>query len=134
MRRHSDWLAQAKKDLKAAKDSCTSKHYEWTCFQAQQAAEKAMKALLLFNNQDVWGHSITQLVLRGKDTFPKLESLVSKARELDRHYIQPRDPNGFVSGHPAEYYDEDVAERCINYATDLLNAVEEHISEISSRK
>jgi len=45
-RRHEDWLAQAKRDLKAARDSLSSGNYEWTAFQAQQAAEKALKALL----------------------------------------------------------------------------------------
>lgn len=46
MRRHEDWLKQADSDLCAAEDSASSNHYEWACFQAQQAAEKALKALL----------------------------------------------------------------------------------------
>ncbi len=40
------WLTQAKRDLKAAKDSARNENYEWACFQAQQAAEKTVKALL----------------------------------------------------------------------------------------
>jgi len=32
--------------------------------------------------------------------------LKEKCQELDRHYIQPRYPNGFISGHPAEYYNK----------------------------
>ncbi|MFA4957150.1 MAG: HEPN domain-containing protein [Candidatus Methanoperedens sp.] len=41
MRRHEDWLKQADSDMCAAEDSASSNHYEWACFQAQQAAEKA---------------------------------------------------------------------------------------------
>lgn len=40
------WMVQAEADLCAAKDSCDSKHYNWSCFQAQQSAEKALKAYL----------------------------------------------------------------------------------------
>ena len=41
------WLEQAKSDLSAAQSSVTTKNFDWACFQAQQAAEKALKALLL---------------------------------------------------------------------------------------
>ena len=40
------WLRQAEADLHAAEDSLTTCHYEWACFQAQQSAEKALKAFL----------------------------------------------------------------------------------------
>ena len=43
----SRWFDQAKWDLKAARDSEAAGNYEWACFQAQQAAEKALKAFLL---------------------------------------------------------------------------------------
>jgi len=39
------WLAQALRDLEASKNSARSGFHEWACFQAQQAAEKAVKAL-----------------------------------------------------------------------------------------
>lgn len=32
------WMAQAKRDLKAARDSLEDGNHEWACFQAQQAA------------------------------------------------------------------------------------------------
>ena len=40
------WVRQAEKDLKASKNSLKSGDYEWACFQAQQAAEKALKSIL----------------------------------------------------------------------------------------
>ena len=42
-----NWLRQAQSDLIAAGNSLKSKNYDWSCFQAQQAAEKALKALYL---------------------------------------------------------------------------------------
>jgi HEPN domain-containing protein len=47
MRRHSDWLRQAQRDLEHARRSQEAGDYEWACFAAQQAAEKALKALHL---------------------------------------------------------------------------------------
>jgi HEPN domain-containing protein len=64
MNRYSDWLEQAKRDLDAAKSSRESHHYEWTCFQAQQSAEKAMKALLIILKVDAWGHGLVHLLNR----------------------------------------------------------------------
>ena len=42
-----EWLERSKKDFRAAENSLNSKDYEWVCFQAQQAAEKALKALYI---------------------------------------------------------------------------------------
>ena len=41
------WIKQAEKDLKASKDSLNAGNYEWSCFQAHQAVEKALKAIYL---------------------------------------------------------------------------------------
>ena len=54
--------AQSLKDLKAAEYSFMSKNYEWSCFQVQQAAEKAVKALLYLHGMSSWGHSVTELL------------------------------------------------------------------------
>ncbi|MDN5313038.1 MAG: hypothetical protein PWQ68_2011 [Thermoanaerobacteraceae bacterium] len=43
-----DWLNQAIKDLKHAQESRCSGHHEWVCFAAQQAGEKAIRALRSF--------------------------------------------------------------------------------------
>ncbi|MHA1974053.1 MAG: HEPN domain-containing protein [Candidatus Hodarchaeales archaeon] len=130
MNREKDWLNQAIKDLKAAKTSLENGHYEWTCFQSQQAAEKALKSLLLHFNLDPWGHSLVHLlnILKTKtDLGGDYSSLLAKCQDLDRHYIQPRYPNGFVSGYPAEYYNKKTAQECIAAASDLIRHVKTKI-------
>ncbi|HDL85732.1 MAG TPA: HEPN domain-containing protein, partial [Candidatus Acetothermia bacterium] len=42
-----DWLTQAHRDVEQAQDSRAAGRHEWACFAAQQAAEKAVKALHL---------------------------------------------------------------------------------------
>lgn len=56
--------------------------------------------------------------------------LIEKCQELDRHYIQPRYPNGFASGYPAEYYNEKTAQECIEYARNIIQFVKQEIKEI----
>ncbi len=41
----------------------------WACFQAQQAAEKALKALIHGLGVGVWGHSIVELLNVLKDRY-----------------------------------------------------------------
>jgi HEPN domain-containing protein len=78
------WFAQARRDLKAAHDSAEASNYEWCCFQAQQAAEKAVKALLHVLGRHGWGHSVVELLgeLRGSIEVP--EDIFVAAREPDR--------------------------------------------------
>jgi HEPN domain-containing protein len=43
--RTEDWLKQARRDLEHARMDLMQEFYEWACFSAQQASEKALKAL-----------------------------------------------------------------------------------------
>lgn len=59
----SKWLRQALSDLEAARDSFKTDHCEWSCFQAQQAAEKAVKHFLYSRGYtSILSHSLTELV------------------------------------------------------------------------
>jgi HEPN domain-containing protein len=60
--RAQDWYSQAEKDLEPAKDCRRSGRHEWACFAAQQAAEKAVKALHLHLKQEARGHVFAKLM------------------------------------------------------------------------
>lgn len=123
------WLKQALRDLDAAKGSLADGYYEWACFQAQQAAEKAVKALLYGLGVGAWGHSIVELLGILKDRYD-VEELMPLARELDRHYIPTRYPNSFESGYPAMYYDYEAAERAIKAAEAIITWVRGRLREL----
>jgi len=116
------WFMQSLRDIKAARDSFSAGNFEWVCFQAQQAAEKAVKALHFALGRSSWGHSLIEL-LNSLSDMVNVEGLLSKARELDRHYIPSRYPNAFESGYPALYYDSEVAERALRCATEIIEWV-----------
>ena len=42
--RYLDWWRQAERDLQHARHALEDEDYEWACFAAHQAAEKAVKA------------------------------------------------------------------------------------------
>jgi HEPN domain-containing protein len=119
------WLGQAKEDLESARDSSKAKHYEWACFQSQQAAEKALKAFLYSKGlRAVLTHSIRELVLDCSKYERSFSDLLSQAKVLDSYYISTRYPNGLVGNEiPAHYYSEEDASQCINYAGLILKSV-----------
>jgi HEPN domain-containing protein len=131
-RRHQDWVEQARRDLKAARDSASAENYEWACFQAQQSAAKALKALLRFHNIEPKGHTLITLLQHASTFASPSQGLDSVARELDRHYIQPRYPNGFASGYPAQFYDSTSASSAIDHAKRILVYVESQIPPLPS--
>jgi HEPN domain-containing protein len=106
--------------LDAAGNSLAHGNYEWAAFQAQQAAEKALKAVLLFFNREERHHSVVQLLNEVQRFAGVPQPLAEAARELDRHYIQTRYPNGFAEGYPAQYYDEKLATECVSHARNVI--------------
>lgn len=118
--RAMDWLRQAERDLEQAEDSRRAGRHEWACFAAQQAAEKAVKALHLHHGQEAWGHVIARLLRDLPPTVPVPEDLVEKARVLDNFYIPPRCPNSHPAGPPFEHYGPLQSEEAIRYAREIL--------------
>ncbi|MGQ4873703.1 MAG: HEPN domain-containing protein [Promethearchaeia archaeon] len=125
----SRWFRQAESDLKAAKDSLNSKNYNWSCFQAQQAAEKALKAFLYnLGYTSIITHSLKELITEAQKRNNEFKELKDKARFLDMFYIPTRYPNGLAGNlAPFEFYEEEDAKKCIDYAESILMTVRKFI-------
>jgi HEPN domain-containing protein len=124
-RESKKWLVQAEADLRAAKDSLKDGHFDWCCFQSQQAAEKALKTLLYERGYtSILSHSLKELVKECKrleDSFGEVEG---QARFLDMFYIPTRYPNGLAGDiAPAEFYEREDGEKCLSCAESILNVV-----------
>lgn len=126
--RAKDWLEQAQRDLEHARRDCESEYYEWSCFSAQQAAEKALKALFQHLGAEARGHSVKALL----ENLPRSEAvpreLIDQARILDRFYIPTRYPNTFDHGKPADYYTQNDAEQAITCAQDIIRFCKDRVS------
>lgn len=126
--RSGDWLAQAARDLEVARHDLQGGFYEWACFVAQQAAEKAVKALYEHLHGEAWGHSITGLLQSLPPEHRPGADLIDRAKVLDKYYIQPRYPNGFDRGAPMDYYTRQEAEDALSHAAAIIEFCKRKIS------
>ncbi|MEW5767973.1 MAG: HEPN domain-containing protein [bacterium] len=119
------WFSQAEEDLKAASSFLEKEGYNWVCFIAQQAAEKALKAVYYFRDEGVeWVHSLYILIEgdinRGIKGIPELKNLLDEARELDKVYVPTRYPNGLPYGIPSQFYTKKDGQRCLVIASQII--------------
>lgn len=118
--RSADWFKQAQRDLDSARAQLQEDFFEWACFIAQQAAEKAVKAAYQSYSAEAWGHSVTDLLKGLKDKTQVPDELLRSAARLDRFYLPARYPNGWASGFPGEYFTREDAEDAISNSEEIL--------------
>ncbi len=128
MNRYRDWLDQAERDLKRARIDVQFAFWEWACFTSQQAAEKAVKALLMNRGITVWGHAITP-ILASLEGVRIPEAVVTNAQLLDAYYIPSRYPNGFPAGKPADYFNKRKAEEALNAADEIIRFCKDNLTQ-----
>ncbi|GAB4253468.1 MAG: HEPN domain-containing protein [Thermoleophilia bacterium] len=125
--RANDWYAQAERNLEQAGSSRRDERHEWACFAAQQAAEKAVRALHLHLGQDAWGHAVARLLAELPLEVPDL--LVEKGRVLDTFYVATRYADGHAEGAPFEHYGPLQSEEAIHYAGEILGFVRSQMAQ-----
>lgn len=113
MERSADWMDQARGDLEHAKSDVERRFYDWACFSAQQASDKAAKAVFQRMGAEAWGHSAADLLTELSSHHSLPEDLVERALELDKAYILARYPNAHPSGAPRRRYTQREAERLV---------------------
>ena len=127
--RTNDWFRQAKKDLEHAKRSVEAGDFEWACFAAQQAAEKAVKSLYQSMHIDAIGHSVSRMLQDLPASLKPPEDVVERAKELDKHYIPSRYPNFLPEGAPLDYYTGPEARTAVEGAEKIIEFCRSKIPE-----
>ncbi len=129
MERSRDWMEQAQWDLLHAKGDIEQKFYDWACFSAQQAAEKAVKAALPKIGIEAWGYSVADL-LEELMFHPAPVELKEAAFELDKAYIPARYPDAHPTGSPSRRYTKKEAERLVSDAGQILLFCQDILSSL----
>mgnify|MGYP001103346927 CR=1 FL=1 len=130
MERSRDWLDEAIGDLEHARNDIDHHFYNWACFSAQQAAEKAVKAVFQKLGAEAWGHSVADLLMELSEKHEVPEELVENALELDKAYIPTRYPDAHPSGSPRSRYTVKEAQRLVEYATKIVRFCENLLSQV----
>jgi len=98
--RYTDWLEEAVDDYESAKDLMKLGRYGKACFFAQQASEKALKALMIKRvRAHVDIHSVAEILRRLKGAVEVPDELIAVGERLDRYYIPTRYPNAWGSAY-----------------------------------
>lgn len=128
MDRSADWIEQARGDLAHAGNDLAGEYFDWACFSSQQAAEKAVKAVLQRAGAEAWGHSVADLLEEAKASVAVDSDLQDAALELDKVYIGARYPDVHPSGSPRGRYTRREAERMIAHARRIVEFCERQLS------
>ena len=123
-------MYEAHGDLEHARSDEERGYYNWACFSAQQAAEKALKAAFQKIGAEAWGHSVADLLKELSSRYPVPDDLVDLGLELDKAYIPTRYPNAHPSGSPRSRYTGKEAKRLIEYASEILKFSAGFLSKI----
>jgi HEPN domain-containing protein len=124
------WYQQAIDDLEAAEALLHAKKYPQACFYAQQATEKALKAVWICLDLDPWGHSCGRLIRDLPESAKnEFSGLMDLALALDKLYIPTRYPDALVELTPAEAFTRAEAEAAIQSAKQILDQVNHWLSD-----
>jgi HEPN domain-containing protein len=129
------WLKQAKIDLENAEWNAKGRFYAQACFLSQQAAEKALKAVLYkLGKRKILTHSTFTLSTECSEHFKEFKEIKELCAALDKHYVLSRYPNSIPDGIPHDIYTEKEASDSISKAKQILDSVEKTLREIEHGK
>jgi HEPN domain-containing protein len=129
MERYESWLDRAKSSFELSKTTINDLiYYEDLCFQAQQAAEKALKGLLIyFGDEPDFTHNLG-ILLEALTKYTEIPEKIKETIKLNNFAVQTRYPGEYEAITKDEY------EECIRIAGDCLNWVEDIIINDKKKK
>lgn len=126
--RFAVWLEQATHDLDAARRNVEFGYYEWASFQAEQAAEKALKSVIVYHGRSAPRlHKLGVLIGVVKSIDPKFRGIHIDIAELQSYTFTARYPFLIPGNYetPHDYIEKEDAEVCIKKAEIILNLIKE---------
>jgi len=123
------WLEQAEDDLRWARHLQDAGAYNIACFLSQQVAEKALKALLYAQGEElVIGHSVNDLCERAAASVPDIADECARWGTLDGFYVPTRSPDALPGSIPARVYDGHAAAEAVGIAGRVVEVVRANVA------
>lgn len=126
------FLATAEQDLESAGDDFAAERYHNACYMAEQASEKAVKAILILEGEFVAEHEVADVLGRVSDEEGLgLETVVDAAAFLEQYASIPRypDPENIGAWNPLEDITREQAEEALERARQVFDAVSETLRD-----
>jgi HEPN domain-containing protein len=123
MASHDEWLKRARSSLGLAKASTDeSVYYEDLCFQAQQAVEKALKALLIYHGAEPERTHNLYRLLEELERFAQIDDEIRSVLKLYDFAVQMRYPGEYLKVEKEEYEKSvAIAENCLRWVEGEIN-------------
>ena len=123
------WIRQAENDLAMAEFARSGQFYAQACYHCSQAAEKALKGLLIGLGQDPpRSHSLERLVDALADMGLEVESLRAlPLKSLSRITTATRYPD--ADGAPADLFDQRDYDLALGVAKSVLETVTKSLED-----
>jgi len=123
------WLKQAEYDLNEAKKSLKDGSYAYTCFFAEQSAQKSLKAVLYLDGARFINiHSIRELVKELSKKRTEFLELSEKGTLLDQYYLSSRYPDAVPEpAVPSEIFIKGQADMAVDIAGRIYKKAAESI-------
>ena len=121
------WIRQAEADLRKARNDLITRDWDSAAFWSQQAAEKALKALLIHFGKVARSHNLLELArILMEEVGVDTSSILDDLRELTIHYTISRYPNA-ANALPIELYDEKMARDLVSRAERVVLWVKQYL-------
>ncbi len=121
------WIRQAEADLRKARNDLITHDWDSAAFWSQQAAEKALKALLIYFGKVARSHNLLELArILMEEVGVDTSSILDDLRELTIHYTISRYPNA-ANALPIELYDEKMARDLVSRAERVVLWVKQYL-------
>jgi HEPN domain-containing protein len=119
-----EWLNRARSNLALASAQGEGVYLEDLCFNAQQAVEKAIKALLIRRHVEFpYVHDIAELLTVLEQAGQELPQVIRQAERLTRFAVFTRYPGIAPPIRPEEYTDAmHIAREVVQWREDLLHS------------
>ncbi|MFO8016824.1 MAG: HEPN domain-containing protein [Candidatus Woesearchaeota archaeon] len=120
------WIEQSDSDMEGARFNFEGEKYYIAAFLCQQAVEKALKALFLYEKRGEVPQSHSLIYLASNTGVPK--DFLSFLKELTPKFVDTRYPDASVD-LPSNIYDEENTKRIIDKSEEVLKWIRKKMKE-----
>lgn len=126
------WFAQASADAQIARSVSLENRYDLALFLCQQAAEKALKALLIWYCGDyARTHVIGDLIVELREANASLAERLSGLQALDAYYQSTRYPDALGGAVPALTFQKEEAQLGLDRVAQAISIIGTTLAEIA---